>query len=291
MAVDQDVALSDQQKVRIVTDFILHAPPGEFKEVLNDVRLLLNNDALLREQASGVFAQYFKDQLTPVKVEGSKYPTLISEYNELSGGRFYDPRSQQCFKYDPLKEETSDYSIWTPDPVSESWRSALECKWTTYCGEHFEKGVPAVFATSQRGSITLIACIEHHQFQPKNFWNGRWRSEWTVTINPEKTNSSSELKGTIKVQVHYYEDGNVQLVSSKEIKESINVMDEDQTTKEIVQKISEAEKEYQVAIADNYLSMSETTFKALRRQLPITKQKIDWNHLMSYKIASELKQH
>lgn len=41
--------------------------------------------------------------------------------------------------------------------------------------------------------------------------NGRWRSTWV--ISPE----SNELKGTVKINVHYYEDGNVQLNASKEI--------------------------------------------------------------------------
>lgn len=207
------------------------------------------------------------------------------------GGRFFDPRTKQSFRYDHLRKEASDYQPHDADMGAESWRSALDVEIQQYTLNHYRHGVCSVFGRTVNGGgqVTLNVCMEDHQFQPSNYCNGRWRSRWQLTFQPGVGSAQAELNGHLKVQVHYYEDGNVQLVSSKECRESVIATNEQATAKEIVRLIEEAENEYQTAISANYQTMSDTTFKALRRQLPVTRTKIDWGKIVSYSIGKELK--
>lgn len=84
--------------------------------------------------------------------------------------------------------------------------------------------------------------------------------------------------------MHYYEDGNVRLLTNRPISVSIP----SGTGSGIVKEISVAEKKYQEEVNRAFTGLSEGAFKSLRRQLPVTRQKIEWEKVTSYRLGQDI---
>lgn len=86
------------------------------------------------------------------------------------------------------------------------------------------------------------------------------------------------------MDVHYYEDGNVRLLTNKSATLSIP----SGTGAGIIKEIGAAEKKYQEELNKGFTSLSEGAFKGLRRQLPVTRQKIEWDKVASYRVGQDI---
>lgn len=86
--------------------------------------------------------------------------------------------------------------------------------------------------------------------------------------------------------MHYYEDGNVRLTTSKKLAPTSIASG---SAAEIVREIATVEKKYQEELNRGFNTLSEGEFKGLRRQLPVTRQKVEWEKIMSYKAGKEMK--
>ena len=110
--------------------------------------------------------------------------------------------------------------------------------------------------------------------------NGRFRAIYQVPVS----SSSTTLTGKIHVDVHYYEDGNVALNTSKPVIAPISSV----SAESILSRIATAERDYQEELNRAFVGMAEGAFKGLRRQLPITRQKVEWEKVGGYRLGQDI---
>ncbi|KAL8924884.1 MAG: hypothetical protein Q9208_003767 [Pyrenodesmia sp. 3 TL-2023] len=271
-----------------VSAFVEGAPPGELADVIVDVKKLTVNEPKLLDSITPAFQKYNEEQLTTVKLPGSSTSThgqvLISSYNSLGDGRYYDTESQRSFAFDhQTQQKASDAQPYTPDSEHSDLVTSLLKSLSTHATEHYPSATTAVCPSPT--SITLL--LVSNKYSPSNFWNGRWRSTYTLSLS-----SPPALTGRINVDVHYYEDGNVRLTTSKDVKEIALEgrpgLSHAALAAEVLGNIEGAEGKYQEELNRGFSALSEGSFKGLRRQLPVTRQKVEWEKVGGYRLGQDI---
>jgi len=267
-----------EELIDIANNFLLNSPPGEFMEVVTDVRALLPNESMINESAPRTFREYNTEQM--VQVDSPKgHKVLITKYGEVADGEYLDPKGGLVLHYDHIKQEVGGSRAISSGELEsniEPLRAAFEKEAFSYVSEHYPHGSTTVYGKDGK----IIVAISSARFNPHNFWNGRWRSVWTY--------HAGELIGHFKIVVHYYEDGNVQLNSDCTQTTKVPEGSPDSTASAALKAIAKVEQAFQEALDGSYRSMGDTTFKALRRALPITRTRIDWNKIKNYKVGSQM---
>lgn len=299
-----DYEISEADKIKIAKEFLRYAPPGEFLQVYKDVSIIINRNIENDEDIQACALDYHEDQLTPVttiQANGAagdqlESYTLISAISRLDGNRYYDSKNHLTFTFNPISQQVTDVQPAPSElrPIQhESLRKELESAISTYTSQHYPAGVSSISTQidddATADSQEYMILIEDHEFQPQNRWNGKWRSEWMLSVEDTKVS----LRGGTKVHVHYYEDSNVQLVTKRMFDEV--VLDDcnrnsssEAIAEKVVSLIKKSESKYQQALRDNYVTMNDTTFKALRRALPINKQRFNWEQIAQFRIGKEI---
>eukprot|EP01116_Phalansterium_solitarium_P018698 TRINITY_DN5048_c0_g1_i1.p1 TRINITY_DN5048_c0_g1~~TRINITY_DN5048_c0_g1_i1.p1 ORF type:complete len:279 (-),score=66.41 TRINITY_DN5048_c0_g1_i1:76-912(-) len=275
---------STEEKVAICTGFIGSAPPGELDVVLSDIRnLLIDEEHILNDTLGSTLRDYNTDQFIQVEPPGKGHKFLITKYGELPSQKEYlDPRGGLVVTYDHGKQAVTGSRpiAGELDAKLEPLRAAFERAAIDYAEQHYPHGTTSVY--SKDGEI--VVAISAARFNSACYWNGRWRAAWTFAPG------AGEVSAHIRVTVHYFEDGNVQLNTEHSQKVAVQEGAPDVTAKNAFVAITKAEQAYQQALDTSYQTMGDTTFKALRRALPITRTKIDWNKIRNYKVGGDLQQ-
>lgn len=170
--------------------------------------------------------------------------------------------------------------------ADEEFKEELKAKMDNYIKELFpETGKHSIKQTDKDSwKIHVIG----ERLKPKAFSSGHWHSSWSIQF---KNEGEFSINGSVELTVHHHEEGSVQLSAKKEITSRVNMKydSKSQAADKIYWKIKDSEDTVQVALNEAYQQLGENIFKKLRRQLPVTRTKMDWAKFANYNLSTELK--
>ncbi|KIM28917.1 hypothetical protein M408DRAFT_68710 [Serendipita vermifera MAFF 305830] len=275
--------MNPEQRVAAAAKLLVQSPPGEINDCLTDIRVIIDDDNRLQRGIDQALREYNIAQFVTVQAPNADHQIIISDAGLIGSdedNRFFDPRTKTSFLFDHLGLAASEPREEEVDEDAETFRAALDSAAQEYINDHYRDGVASVFVPSS-GKFTLQ--LVANRYNPANFWSGRWRSKYEIDMD------AKTVKGVIYVTVHYYEQGNVQLTTEYTPTLSLPPSaPSTQAAKQLLLQIAEQENTYQSALSDTYQDLGEKRFKTLRRALPMTRNKIDWDKVTGYKLGAEL---
>ncbi|KAL1833474.1 hypothetical protein ACET3Z_003125 [Daucus carota] len=296
MADEEENEISDEQKIEIAKWFLLNSPPGEIQYVAKDVKAILGDDSVYESAALEAFPLYNKAHLISLQFPNRSGDVLITSYSEINANEYLDPRTAQVAKVDHIKQVCKEVRPATdeelPSSYVEEYRCAVEAELSKYVGEAYPKGVCSVFCTrgkdvEEPGSdFELVVVISAARHSPQNFCNGSWRSIWTIEFKDDL--QVVEVTGRVQVGAHYFEEGNVQLDAKHECKDSTIIQAADDCAISLTNIIRHHETEYLTSLQASYSNLPDTTFKDLRRKLPVTRTLFPWHNTMQFALTKDI---
>ncbi|KAJ5522734.1 F-actin-capping protein subunit alpha [Penicillium frequentans] len=263
--------------VEIASSFIEGAPPGELADVVADVQTLTEGEDII-PQLAPAFERYNESQLTTVKLPGSSQEVIVSEFNKLEGNRYFDSESQTSFEMDHITQTASAAQSAPLESQNADLIKSLLKSLSIHAREHYSSCSYGVYPIENDSAVAIL--LVANKYSPNNFWNGRFRAIYQVPVS----SSSTTVTGKIHVHVHYYEDGNVALNTAKPVSASVSSV----SAEAIMSRIAAAERDYQEELNRAFVSVAEGAFKGLRRQLPITRQKVEWEKVGGYRLGQDI---
>lgn len=289
---------------QIINEFLQDAAPGEIKDVINDLNVILNDSSVLQsikaslqsavssENGSSSSSSDNAENFQLISLPNADKLSIISKYN-ARGSKFYDSQLDKLFNVKFLENEAIDVEDsgsgsggdGGSDGASEEEKEfgKLTKSLQNYVAEHYpidasQKKLAYDIIQPDENKDEFIITFINTKYNPSNFINGKWLSHYKYN------QADGTLAGNVHVDIHYYEDGNVRLKTSKKVEETgVGSLEE------LIVAIKQNEEQFEKLLNKKFLKLNEVDFKSLRRQLPVTRSKINWGKAIgNYRLGRDV---
>jgi len=276
--------ISEQEKIQIARHYLLSSPPGQFNDIYRDLQKIIPGVSL-SDNFKSIAREY--NILTKKFAMDDTKKVLITSEGQIDADHYIDSKNKQIVAVDHtnlqiLPEDPVPLFDGAMDDSIEDFRLAIERSLEEYMISFYRSDFcSAVYG--KNGKITIVVSGQHLNL--RNFYSGQWSSKWEVEFN----RNSAQCSGTIQIHAHYFEEGNVQLQTTKHIEsQTFEASDPSSLAHNVVQMILNSENELQRGLEEMYINMKDETLKAMRRTMTIARTKFNWN-ISEHRLAKHMR--
>lgn len=259
-----------------VLRFVMQSPPEEENEVFKALETIVGPEADIARFKPDHFRQLNLEKYIVVELPSSSSKMLITPYGEIDETHYFDPKTKQQITFDHATRTVENVeAVEDTDSEFEPLRKAVEDALDTYVSSNYSDATYGVYHTVEDGDKNLLAvCINSTQAKHSAMWGGRWKSTWLI----ELADGKCAVDGKVEIEAHFYEAGNISFKCPKEFQATVNLQDDEKAfAKSVITVIQNSEAKLINEIDDCFVRLKDSTFKNLRRKLPISRTLINWD--------------
>lgn len=250
---------------QVIDSLFATSPSAELGEISNDISTILDvNQSTINSSIEKFILA------NGIIVSGDKVACKWNKHDKST--KYIDYIGKKLFNIDYTTRKSIDIEDYDDGDIEYPTNfEGLVNQLKQYGEDHY----PSVFAMNIIPKDGLRILIYGQRVNQENFYSGTWSSNYVL--------KDGTLRGEIKLDIHYYEEGNVRLNFSEEISENVS------NDKNLVKIIENIEHKLSLKVIESFNELNQRTFKNLRRLLPITRSKINWgNAIGNYRLGSDV---
>lgn len=278
-----DEPLPIEEKLAICQYFISDCPPGHVADVVSALKTLDCADVLTDDVVAGMLSEYHAKNGTVVPVAGSDFRLCVSSEGKVGENSYLETAGGHVVEFNAMTGEAGQKREATAAELG-SGDSDMQSEIQDAVNDHVKKNYSANSAavvTSTGNTFTVVIGSEKQKLEA--FWSGRWLSKWKVEVTG---GGKAAVSGNLRLLAHYFEEGNVQMNLNRDSEQKeISFSDAGGLASSVAKYIEATSATLHDEIDNMFDNMQQTTFKAIRRTLPINGSKFQWQNYQMYKLA------
>ena len=255
---------ADASAVNVAKYIIKKTPIGHLNKGLENLKAVLGEKVMDTDDVKKEIYNYGENHLSSVHNNVTNTKVVISVLTKDAEGYYYDQGQKVRFK---IKLENGSIENAESINYKHELRDSVPATLLQYLDKYYKAEVTHFNVFVDEASNKLVVIISVQNLNLKAFWTGEWLSTWELNLGNKKCH------GVVKANTYYYEEGNVQLNIDTKVDSTIS----GDIPTALIEFIEKSENDIQTSMEKVYDDFNEVYIKPLRRAIPVTGTKMNWN--------------